>query len=450
MIYKNFYINVIGRIGLIFLTCLWLAYEISTPPFVYTVLFLGIILALQIYGLIWYVNRTNREIARFFASLKDKDSSLSVSTREKGGSFRELAKTLNETATLLKEARIEKESQFRYLQFIMENVNIGLMTFSDTGKVSLVNNAAKKLLGIRSLTRLNQLNAVNDNFERMLIDMKPGEQTVMRLTVNNELLQLLIRITGFRFHNNNLKLLSLQNFRQELEEHELRSWQKLIRVMTHEIMNSVTPITTLTLAIKKCLTTNEGIKSAEELGEENIRDAVINADLIEERSKGLIDFVNNYRSISQINKLDISEVKAVKLLGNTASLFREDLKKLSIRVSQRILPEDLTLTIDEKLIQQVMINLVKNSIEALRETDNGKIELFALKETDGSPVIRVLDNGPGIPVDKLDEIFIPFYTTSKNGSGIGLSFSRQVLRLHKGSISVKSEPGKETIFTLKF
>jgi len=450
MVYRNFYINVIIRIAFIFFTSLWLAYEIANPPFVYTILFLGSILLIQTYGLIWYVNKTNRELSRFFTSLRDKDSSFSVVGKEKGGSFRELADTLNETAALLKEARIEKESQYQYLQYIVEHVTIGLISFSANGKVALINDAAKKLLGIKSLTRLDQLNAIMDGFDRVLDEMNPGEQTVLRMTINNELLQVLIRATAFKFHNEQLKLISLQDFRQELEEQEIKSWQKLIRVMTHEIMNSVTPITTLTLAIKRCLTRDEEIGSAEELSDENIRDAVINAGLIEERSKGLIDFINNYRSISRIEKLELLSVKIAKLLKSASSLFKEDLEKSGIRINQRIVPEDLVFSMDEKLIQQVLINLVKNSIEALRKTEGGRIELNAFREMDGTPVIKVSDNGEGIPQEILDDIFIPFFTTKKDGNGIGLSLSRQIMRLHRGSIYVASEPGKKTSFFLKF
>lgn len=450
MVYKNFYLNVIVRVTLIFFTSLWLAFEITQPPFVYTLIFLGSILLLQTYGLIWYVNRTNRELSGFFTSLKDKDSSLTILGKEKGGSFRELADTLNETAALLKEARIEKESQYQYLQCIVEHVTIGLISFSGNGRVSLVNNAAKKLLGIKSLTRLDQLNSILSEFDRILIEMKPGKQTVLRITIHDELLQVLIRATAFKFQHEQLKLITLQDFRKELEEQEIRSWQKLIRVMNHEIMNSVTPITTLTLAIKRCLTKDEEGQSAEAPSNENIRDAVINAELIEERSKGLIDFVNNYRSISRIEKLELTRINITGLLKSTASLFKEELSKSGFHIHQRIIPEDLAFSMDKKLIQQVLINLVKNSIEALVEKEGGQIEIHAYREGDGTPVIAVSDNGSGIPSEILDDIFIPFFTTRKNGSGIGLSFSRQVMRLHKGSIHAASEPGKKTTFFLKF
>ena len=352
MVYRNFYINVIIRVVFIFLTSLWLAYEVANPPFVYTLIFLGSILLIQTYGLIWYVNRTNRELSKFFTSLRDKDSSFSIVGREKGGSFRELADTLNETAALLKEARIERESQYQYLQYIVEQVTIGLISFSENSRVSLINDAAKKLLGIKSLMRLDQLNTIMSGFDRILIDMKPGEQTVLRLTIHNEVLQVLIRTTAFKFNQEQLKLISLQDFRKELEEQEIQSWQKLIRVMTHEIMNSVTPITTLTTAIKRCLSKDEKIKAIGELEEEDIRDVVVNSDLIEERSKGLINFVNNYRSISKIEKLELSTVKIAKLLKGIANLFKEDLTKFNILINQQILPEDLSFTMDKKLIQQ--------------------------------------------------------------------------------------------------
>ena len=450
MVYRNFYLNIIIRVALIFLNSLWLAYEIANPPFVYTILFLGSLLLIQTYALIWYVNKTNRELSKFFISLRDKDSSFSIVGKEKGRSFRELAQTLNETAALIREARIEKEKQFRYLQFVIGHVGIGLIAFSGDGRVSLVNNSLLKLLDIKSLHQLNQLNRVCDGFEDLLLALKPGEQSVFKLTIKNEIMQLLIRMTGFKYQDEHLKLASLQDFRQELEEQEIRSWQKLIRVMTHEIMNSVTPITTLTLAIKRCLGNEEKIKTLEELEEEDIRDVVINSDLIEERSKGLIGFVNNYRSISKIDKLTLSDCKAEKLLTSTVNLFKEECRESNIEIGKNVQPQDLTLSLDEKLLQQVLINLVKNAMEAVKGVSNAAIHLSATSDSKGIAEIKVTDNGQGIPKEKLDEIFIPFFTTKKDGNGIGLTLSRQVMRLHKGSIKVTSIPGKKTIFSLTF
>ena len=450
MIFRNFYRHVIIRVILIFLTSLWLAYEIANPPFVYTILFLGSMLIIQTLGLIWYVNKTNRELSKFFISLKDKDSSFSITLDDKGGSFRELAKTLNETADLIKEARIEKEKQFRYLQFIIGHVGIGLIAFSKDGRISLINNSALTLLGIKSLKSIEHLDRIYEGLEEVIMTLNPGEQTVFKIVVNHEILQLLIRMTGFKYQDEHLKLVSLQDFRQELEEQEVKTWQKLIRVMTHEIMNSVTPITTLTLAIKRCMSKEEGVKTIKELNEDDIRDVVVNSDLIEERSKGLIEFVTNYRNISKIDKLTISPVPIQNLLNSSVDLFKEDLVKSNIKIEISILPENLTVQVDEKLIQQVLINMIKNAIEAVEGREHAKIKISAFTESEGTQVIQIADNGPGIPYERLDEIFIPFFTTKKKGSGIGLSFSRQVMRLHKGSIQVKSDLDGGTTFVLKF
>jgi nitrogen fixation/metabolism regulation signal transduction histidine kinase len=450
MIYRNFYLNAIIRVILIFLTSLWLAYEIATPPFVYTILFLGSILLLQTYGLIWYVNKTNRELTKFFVSLKDKDSSFSINVKDKGGSFRELAKTLNETADLIKEARIEKEKQFRYLQFVVAHIDIGLIAYTRSGKVVMVNDSALALLGIRSLQSVKQLNEINKKLEQEIRTLNPGEQTVIRMTIHNNILKLLIRVTGFKFQDENLKLVSLQDFRQELEEQEITSWQKLIRVMTHEIMNSVTPITTLTMAIKKGLCEEEEIKRIGDLRDGDIRDVVTNTTLIEERSKGLIEFVTNYRNISKIEKLTLSPVRILDLVNNSADLFKEELKKSLINIETSVVPEGLSIDADKKLLQQVLINLIKNAMEAVQKMEKPLLKVTAFREPDGVTIIQVTDNGPGIPYERLEEIFIPFFTTKKEGSGIGLSFSRQVMKLHKGSIQVKSEPHTGTTFILKF
>ena len=390
--------------------------------------------------MIRFVNRTNRELSKFFISLRDKDSSLKLSPDDQHGTFHELAEILQKTADMLKDARIEREKQDRYLQFIIEHVDIGLLSFQETGKIVHYNPAARKLLRMEHLSGLELLNYIYPEFKQILMDLSPGKSILIKISYENEMFQLLIRSTEFIFEEEKLRLISLQDVRQEMDAQELQSWQRLIKVLNHEVMNSLTPISTLTHAIRK---------SASEL-KQGKDDIIKNADLIQERSISLVNFIKKYRDITRIEKLSLRKVIIREIFIKITEFFSKELslKKITCRVS--IVPNNLELLCDPDLIEQLLINLMINSIEALSKSPSPVIKLHAFHEENSNVVIQVWDNGRGIPEDKLNEIFTPFYSTKKDGTGIGLSFARQIILLHKGNISVKSIPGKETIFTLRF
>ena len=390
--------------------------------------------------MIRFFNRTNRELSKFFISLRDKDSSLKLSPDDQYGTFHELAEILQKTADMLKDARIEREKQDRYLQFIIEHVDIGLLSFQETGKIVHYNPAARKLLRMERLSGLELLNNIYPEFKQILMDLSPGKSILIKISYENEMFQLLIRSTEFIFEEEKLRLISLQDVRQEMDAQELQSWQRLIKVLNHEVMNSLTPISTLTHAIRK---------SASEL-KQGKDDIIKNADLIQERSISLVNFIKKYRDITRIEKLSLRKVIIREIFIKITEFLSKELslKKITCRIS--IVPNNLELLCDPDLIEQLLINLMINSIEALSKSPSPVIKLHAFHEENSNVVIQVWDNGRGIPEDKLNEIFTPFYSTKKDGTGIGLSFARQIILLHKGNISVKSIPGKETIFTLRF
>jgi len=440
MVFKRFYIQIIIRILSILVFCIWFGFEFHDPPNFFTLIFLGSLIIIQVLLLIRFVNRTNRELSKFFISLRDKDSSLKLSPDDQHGTFHELAEILQKTADMLKDARIEREKQDRYLQFIIEHVDIGLLSFQETGKIVHYNPAARKLLRMEHLSGLELLNNIYPEFKQILMDLSPGKSILIKIPYENEMFQLLIRSTEFIFEEEKLRLISLQDVRQEMDAQELQSWQRLIKVLNHEVMNSLTPISTLTHAIRK---------SASEL-KQGKDDIIKNADLIQERSISLVNFIKKYRDITRIEKLSLRKVIIREIFIKITEFLSKELslKKITCRIS--IVPNNLELLCDPDLIEQLLINLMINSIESLSESSSPVIKLHAFHEKNSNVVIQVWDNGRGIPEDKLNEIFTPFYSTKKDGTGIGLSFARQIILLHKGNISVKSIPGKETIFTLRF
>lgn len=450
MVYKRFYFNIILRVIILFFTCLWLSFSLQQLEKIYTLITISSFTIIQIVLLINYINKTNRELERFFASLKDKDSSTKIRFNDNSGAFKDLAATLNEISELIGKSRIETEKSSKYFEFVVEHIPIGILTLNESGEIIHSNKAVKKLLFTESLKTLDKIRAIHQDLGDEINKIKPGEQKVIKLKLQNQFVQILIKSTQFKFDDENLKLISLQDVKNELEENELVSWQKLIRVLTHEIMNSITPISTLTLATKKCLSVNNKPGTIDTLSNDLIIDALTNTDLIEERSKGLQSFVEKYRSLTKIQALKTSEFSILEFFEKSVSLFKEELRKNNIEIKLNIDPENISLEADEKLLEQVLINLIKNSIESVKNSNNKTITISALYNSDNQVEISVSDTGKGITDEIIDKIFMPFFTTKEEGSGIGLSLARQIMRLHGGSISVQSVPNKETKFRLIF
>jgi signal transduction histidine kinase len=271
----------------------------------------------------------------------------------------------------------------------------------------------------------------------------------MKINISGSIIQLSVKASEFKILDSWVKLVSFQDIKGELDQKELESWQKLIRVLAHEIMNSITPINTLSETMLKQNRQHEELVRQWQGGSEYFDNMMDGLQLIRERGSGLIDFVQKYRDLSKLPTPNLTEINVSALLGGIKRLFEKDIEEKGISFSTNVSPDNLILNADRKLIEHVLINLVKNAIEALREKEDGQIKMIALKHKDAVR-ISVVDNGPGIPDSIIDQVFIPFYTTKEEGSGIGLSLSRQIMRLHQGTIDIQSKPSKETNIILNF
>jgi nitrogen fixation/metabolism regulation signal transduction histidine kinase len=335
------------------------------------------------------------------------------------------------------------------LQTIIDHVGIALIAFNPDGEVELINNAAKKLLKIPRLGNIKDIESISSRLADKLGSISPGDKDLVKFKQGDNLLQLSIYATGFVLRQQQLNLVAMQNIQSELEEKEMISWQNLIRVLTHEIMNSITPIASLASTATGLLKDNKECKVPEEMNEVivDVRHAV---KTIEKRSKGLITFIDNYRKLTRIPKPDFKIVQVKNLFERVESLMKDQFENHSIKFNMEVDPVSLTITADPALIEQVLINLCKNSVEAVSGVSRPKIKLKAGTDGLGNPVVKVIDNGKGISEDLAERIFIPFFTTKPEGSGIGLSLSRQIIRLHKGTIGVASTPNERTVFKLRF
>ncbi|OGG54324.1 MAG: histidine kinase [Candidatus Handelsmanbacteria bacterium RIFCSPLOWO2_12_FULL_64_10] len=450
MVSERFRAQCIVRALLLSATITLWVYLFFETSYYATLLIVGGIAVYQVYALIHYVEKTNRDLDRFLQAIRGADFSQTFTGKGLGASFDALKAAFNEVLNEFRRARAEKEEHYRYLQTVVQHVGIGLIAFQPDGDVELMNNAARRLLRVGSpLRNIQSLEPFSKPLIDTLLRLKPGEKALVRVEDHGELLHLAIYATEFRLRERNFILVSIQNIQSELEEKEMEAWQNLIRVLTHEIMNSVTPIASLASTAHDLLTDRSDDQEAGEQGEtiRDVRDAVRT---IQRRSYGLLHFVDAYRKLTRIPKPNFQIFPVSELFGRAEQLMRSEMENRTIRFRARIEPKSLELTADPELIEQVLINLLLNAVQALEGRPGAAIELTSRMDERGRVVISVKDNGPGILDEVQERIFIPFFTTRRDGSGIGLSLSRQIMRLHRGTISVQSRPNAETIFTLRF
>jgi len=448
MVSKRFYLNISLRVILIMITCLLFALTLFRLPNPSLLAFLGLLVPVQAYLLIRYLNAINRKLEQFFIMHLSGDVTTSFSASGKMDEFEGLYNYFRRVNDKLESSRVESEIRNNYFKTIVDHTSTGLISFTTEGRVELFNDAARKIFKINVLRTIEKLDRFKDGFSELLKSLKPGENQLINLIINDDLVQLSTRKAIFRTGNIDLHLVSFQNIKSELEQQEIESWQKLIRVLTHEIMNSITPIMTLVATLTRLFRYKDSgqLKSVSELTEQNLEKTIRGMDIIENRGKGLVHFVRNYRSVTILPKPEFQILNLSDMFTRVKDLHEDILSEKKINVTLDC-PHSLHIQADGKLIDQVLINLFKNAMEAVNGIDTPKIRMKA-QNTDNQIIIEVEDNGAGIPPYAMEHMFVPFFTTKEGGSGIGLSLSKQIIRLHGGSIGVQSSPGK-TVFTIK-
>jgi len=417
--------------------------------FIYAIIFLAVSF-FQTKLLIEFLERSNQNITTFLDSLQFDELSYTFKTESDDPAVVRLQKELNAAMQRLRNTRREKDSEFLFFKNIVMHVGIGLLVFKEDGKAEIFNSAARKLLKINHIGNINDLREVDETLVNAIRKLKTGGRELLRLKIGEELVQLSIYAIELTLRGENVKLISLQNIQSELEEKEMEAWQNLVRVLTHEIMNSVTPISSLASIVEEELRHHMEKQQSEPLTKEQLQDIHLSLQTISKRSEGLIHFVKEFRSLTSIPKTRPTQFGVFSLLEEVIILHKKELNENNIQLTIHVYPEDLTIMADKNLIEQVLINLVKNAIQAFDDQTDKKIELKAIVNEKSRPVISIKDNGTGIDPEALEKIFIPFFTTKKTGSGIGLSLSRQIMRQHQGTLTVKSTPGKGTEFFMRF
>jgi signal transduction histidine kinase len=457
---RRYRLQILARLAMIAATVVagvWLLGAIAAP--VAPVALVVLLVVWQGWALLLYTERTPRELLRFLEAIRYDDLSLAVSAQGRGPLFEAIADRFAEVTEAFRRLRTEREEQAQVLQTVVRHVGVALIAFRRDGEVALLNTAAKRLLGLPRLRRIDGLAALSLRLAQLLPTMQSGDRTLVRVERGDRTLDLAVHATHFRLVGEPHVLVSLQDIRSELEEKEMEAWQQLTRVLTHEIVNSVAPIASLAATANQLLHSDAAEVSGDPASDDGAEPAPAPAPLadarealqtIERRSQGLIHFVESYRSLTKIPKPTFALFPVADLFGNVQTLLRTSMREKGVTLDVQIVPETLELAADEELIEQVLINLLLNAMQALEGQADARIALRARIGDTGRAVIEVRDDGPGILPEVRERIFVPFFTTKPTGSGIGLSLSRQILRLHGGTLSVRSEPGVETVFVLRF
>lgn len=418
--------------------------------FILSIIILAVI-AFQVKQLVEIIDTSNHNLTSFLDTLKFDDLSATFKTENPDPHVQRIQKALNEAIVKLRNSRQEKDSEYLFYKNIVMHVGIGLIIFKEeTGRIEIFNSAARKLLKINRADTVQDLKEVSESLVNVFTRLRTGGRELLQLKLGEDIIQLSVYAIELTLRGENLKLISLQNIQSELEEKEMEAWQNLVRVLTHEIMNSVTPISSLAGTIDDELKEHLQADDNRPLTQDQLSDIHLSLQTISKRSEGLIHFVKEFRSLTHIPKPRPESIKVGALFEEIAMLHKKDLLEKNIRLEITIEPEDLTLTADKIMTEQVLINLIKNAIQAFEDQENKTILLRGYYNDKMRPVIAVRDNGTGIDPEALEKIFIPFFTTKKTGSGIGLSLSRQFMRQHQGTLTVKTTVGKGTEFFMRF
>ncbi|NOQ24707.1 MAG: GHKL domain-containing protein [Bacteroidales bacterium] len=457
MLYKKLFFQIIIRVFLILANALLLSYLFFLEKYTASQINLFLLLIAQGGFLVYSLNKTNRDLSHFFSSVTNKDSTIIFNQEKNTKSNSELHKKLNEVNRIIEQARIEKISQYEYLKQVVEHVGVGILSFDENLKVEFFNPAGKDILKVSKLNSISDLDSIYQGSLQKLMKLKPNNQQLINIKSANNNLELSTKLVELKIGDKTIKLIAFQNIQSELDKKEVESWQKIIRVLTHEIMNSVSPIDSATTSISRMYKIdNTAIKPAD-INVETISKTIKGMDIIQQRSKGMLNFVQKFRDLTLLPEPKKEEIKVQDLIQTIETLFAKELKSNSINFQFISKPENITIQADKSQIEQVLINLIKNSIESFINTEKPEIIVSSIVNDESKVIISISDNGKGISYDTMSNIFTPFFTTKESGSGIGLSLSRQIMLLHGGNITVKSEPnnlptGKlgKTCFLLQF
>ncbi len=443
---KHFQFQIIIRLLLITMGLGFLLFYIFEDLNYIRLFFIVIFILSVLIELFYYINRTNKDTKNFLEAILHNDFTLKYSADKKGKSFKKLYDSFNQVNQKFIEASQREANEYQYLSVLVQQLEIGILSYDDKERIHLANKALKRLLAKDELITLNSIKTISSTLYNSILQLNIGQNELLKVTINGREFQLSIKASIFKLRGTKYTLVSIHDIHTELDNNEMLAWQKLIRVLTHEIMNSVAPITSLSATLNHFV--NQSRISGQDLTEAQLQSLHEGLDAIQHRSGGLMAFTEAYRSLTRVPLPQIKPVEGQLYFQRIASLFKPTLLQSNIQFHMELPKEAFTLTIDPDLMEQALINLLKNAKEAV-EANTGTIRLVVkqpsqLEEKSGGFQISIIDNGGGIPQEIHENIFIPFYTTKSNGSGVGLSLVKQIVQAHKGEIGFSVDGSKGT------
>ena len=392
--------------------------------------------------------KAQAELDQFVESIHYRDFSRYFDVKDAPAEVQTLRQGFNEINSTFKVISKEKETQYQYLQKILELIDTGILSYDESsGSVVWMNESIKRMLQLPYLKTIHSLARRDEELYNDILLLKPGNTQISNAHLERSSFKILLSATAFQTEGKIYKLIAFQNVNEALDETESKAWQKLLSVLTHEIMNSVAPIASLAGTLKNRLQ-----ESATELNNESgiVDDMELGIETIRRRSEGLLKFAETYRNLNKITTLNLKKVYVREIFENLLQLMQPTLEARQIEIETILRDMDMQLEVDIDLLEQVLINLMVNAMEAVKEAQEPRIVLTAGFAPNRRPVIKIVDNGTGMTPEVLEKIFIPFFSTKKSGSGIGLSLCKQIMMLHKGTIQVQSTVGDGTAFSLQF
>ncbi|HWF64212.1 MAG TPA: ATP-binding protein [Rhizomicrobium sp.] len=449
MVSDRYYAGIALRIALLISTIILLAWMVAHTEWYVSMGLVTAAAVAETIFLLHYATRWSREVTRFLEAVSFEDTTARFSGLKSDRIFRELGLTMGRVMERLSQGRSEREEQAQYLQALINHVPVALLAVEDTGQVQLLNFAARRLFegpctGVLDFPRCGEA------FAAGIENLKPGDGAILRMERKSGALQLKAAATDLALSGKRRRLISLQNIENELSAHELVAWQAVIRVMAHEVMNSLTPVTSLAATAEGLIAQVSKNLPETDANQPALADANEALETLARRSQGLLHFVQNHRRITKRMVAKLERIRIERIFARLGRLLAADLAQRAIEFSIAVEPQTLEFEADAELLDQALINLVRNAIEALRDVPDGKITLSAMRDLDGRTVISVADNGPGIPLDQREKVFVPFFTTKRQGSGVGLTLARQIATLHGGMVTITETRGGGATVSLRF